>query len=123
MAEQIDQQLPPQGPPPSQHPFNPSAEPAVSPEDKILMDNVREKILQVQLESCDSCHERWFDLTVINGKCQKCRARNHSGKFQTSNMMNPGLVPGPETLPPLTQIEEMMISPVHALVSLYQIRG
>ncbi|KAJ7811317.1 hypothetical protein B0H13DRAFT_1492448, partial [Mycena leptocephala] len=36
------------------------------------------------------------------------------------NQMDPG--PAPD-LPALTQIEEMIISPVHALVSLYQVRG
>ncbi|KAJ7347065.1 hypothetical protein DFH08DRAFT_668232, partial [Mycena albidolilacea] len=36
------------------------------------------------------------------------------------NQMDPGPA---ANLPNLTQIEEMIISPVHALVSLYQVRG
>ncbi|KAJ6578932.1 hypothetical protein B0H10DRAFT_2343751 [Mycena sp. CBHHK59/15] len=59
----------------------------------------------------------------MSDKCLKCRAKKNYTKFQDSNAMNPGVVPGPEDLPPLTQMEEMIISPVHALVSLYQIRG
>ncbi|KAJ7498879.1 hypothetical protein FB451DRAFT_1014346, partial [Mycena latifolia] len=104
-------------------PPNPLSEKAISDQDQVLMDGVRKKIMDIRLESCGACHEHWFDLQVVNDKCQKCRKRTHPEKFQTSNMMNPGIVPGPDVLPPLTQIEEMIISPVHALVSLYQIRG
>ncbi|KZP11897.1 hypothetical protein FIBSPDRAFT_684348, partial [Athelia psychrophila] len=67
--------------------------------------------------TCDHCHEEWFDLKVKDGKCQKCRANN---KFQPSNNMYPGAAPD---LPHLTQMEEMLISPVHALVQVWQIRG
>ncbi|KAJ6453300.1 hypothetical protein C8R47DRAFT_924255, partial [Mycena vitilis] len=105
-------------------PSNPLTEPAVSAADKILMQNVRDKIMRIELESCGSCHERWFDLDVRDEKCEKCRARGEQGsKYKDNNAMNPGLLPGQETFPPLTQIEEMTIAPVHALVSLYQIRG
>jgi hypothetical protein len=63
-------------------------------------------------------------MKVKQGNCEKCRAKGAKrNKFQASNAMNPGHVPGPDILPPLTQMEEMIISPVHALVSLYQIRG
>ncbi|KAJ7161630.1 hypothetical protein C8R46DRAFT_839640, partial [Mycena filopes] len=73
--------------------------------------------------TCTACHERWFDLEVKDGKCEKCRKSGRTRtKFQDVNDMNPGAIPGPDVLPPLTQIEEMIISPVHALVSLYQIR-
>ncbi|KAF8195724.1 hypothetical protein K438DRAFT_1587127, partial [Mycena galopus ATCC 62051] len=80
--------------------------------------------MDLKLESCDACHEQWFDLDVKSGKCEKCRKTGtNRDKFQDVNEMNPGTIPGPDVLPPLTQIEEMIISPVHALVSLYQIRG
>jgi hypothetical protein len=92
---------------------------AISPEDKILLDQCREKLMNISLESCGSCHESWFDLNTVNGVCDKCRK---SGKWQHSNKMYPG--PGPPVhLPVLTQMEEMLISPVHALVQLWQIRG
>ena len=70
------------------------------------------------MESCDLCHEEWFDLKVENGVCENCRK---SSKFQPSNNMYPG--DGAFGLPELTQMEEMLISPVHALVQLWQIRG
>ncbi|KAJ7832536.1 hypothetical protein B0H14DRAFT_2364696, partial [Mycena olivaceomarginata] len=99
----------PQTPPP---PIDPLAEPAVSASDKALMDNVRDVWMKIMMELCTGCDERWFDLNIRDGKCEKCKKRP---KFQDSNQMNPGLVPD---LPPLTQIEEMIISPVHALISL-----
>ncbi|KAJ6603025.1 hypothetical protein B0H10DRAFT_1708649, partial [Mycena sp. CBHHK59/15] len=85
-----------------------------------MMDHVREELMKIKMESCDGCDERWFDLDVKNGKCSKCRKTSNGQKFQHSNQMNPDAVPD---LPPLTQIEEMLISPVHALVSLYQVCG
>ncbi|KAJ7879868.1 hypothetical protein B0H13DRAFT_1892031 [Mycena leptocephala] len=115
--------IPPDAPPAGDEPMhipNPLAEPAVSAADKPLMKQVRDKIMEITLEECQGCDERWFDLNVKNGNCDKCRARGAKrDKFQASNAMNPG----PDILPPLTQMEEMIISPVHALVSLYQIRG
>ncbi|KAJ7934777.1 hypothetical protein B0H13DRAFT_1507528, partial [Mycena leptocephala] len=109
------------GPAPVQDPQTMDAS-AVSPEDKILMDNVREKLMQIKTETCDLCDETWFDLDVENGKCKKCRMSGDKGrKFLDINNMNPGLVPN--HLPPLRQMEEIMIAPVHTLVSLYQVRG
>jgi len=72
----------------------------------------------VVMDLCDFCHEEWFDLKVENGKCENCRT---GSKFQPSNNMYPG--DGAPHLPELTQMEEMLISPVHALVQLWQIRG
>ncbi|KAJ6474210.1 hypothetical protein C8R45DRAFT_774122, partial [Mycena sanguinolenta] len=92
-------------------------------EDKILAKKFRDAVMAIQMEFCGACHERWFDLKVENGKCTKCRKGKTQTKFQDSNHMNPGPLPGADILPPLTQIEEMLIAPVHALVSLYQIRG
>ncbi|KZP21694.1 hypothetical protein FIBSPDRAFT_700590, partial [Athelia psychrophila] len=90
---------------------------AISAEDKVLLENCRKKLEDIALETCNHCHEEWFDLKVKDGKCQKCRANN---KFQPSNNMYPGVAPD---LPHLTQMEEMLISPVHALVQVWQIRG
>jgi hypothetical protein len=103
-------------PPPQQQPFDPLS--AVSPEDKILLGNCRDKLMAISMESCNLCHEEWFDLDVINGVCRNCRK---GSTFQPSNNMYPG--DGASHLPELTQMEEMLISPVHALVQLWQIRG
>ena len=74
--------------------------------------------MAISMETCDLCHEEWFDLKVQGGICEKCRK---SSKWQQSNNMYPG--PGANHLPELTQMEEMLISPVHALIQLWQIRG
>ncbi|TFK58501.1 hypothetical protein BDN72DRAFT_743062, partial [Pluteus cervinus] len=98
-------------------------DPAISAHDRVLLQNVRNKIMNISMESCVHCHEKWFDLGVNgNGYCNKCKpGRAHPEKFQAVNNMYPGAIP--ENLPQLTQIEEMMISPVHALVQLWQVRG
>lgn len=59
-------------------------------------------------------HEKWFDLKLKDGKCSNCQK---GSKFQVHNKMYPGIVP--LALPPLSQMEEMIISPVHALVQLF----
>ena len=74
--------------------------------------------MAIAMESCSLCHEEWFDLEVEDGACKNCRK---SPKFQPSNNMYPGN--GASHLPELSQMEEMLISPVHALVQLWQIRG
>jgi len=91
---------------------------AISAEDKTLLNNCRERLMAISMETCDLCHEEWFDLKVQGGICEKCRK---SSKWQPSNNMYPG--PGANHLPELTQMEEMLISPVHALIQLWQIRG
>ena len=74
--------------------------------------------MSVVMESCNLCHEEWFDLDVKNGVCANCRK---GSKFQPVNNMYPG--DGASHFPELTQMEEMLISPVHALVQLWQIQG
>ena len=74
--------------------------------------------MAIAMESCSLCHEEWFDLEVEDGACKNFRK---SPKFQPSNNMYPGN--GASHLPELTQMEEMLISPVHALVQLWQICG
>jgi len=90
----------------------------MSAEDKLHLDEVRQQIMDIKMESCTHCYEEWFDLKVQNGVCVKC---HKSTKYQPSNQMYPG--PAASGLPELTQMEEMLISPVHALVQLWQVHG
>jgi len=60
---------------------------AISPDDKILLNNCQEKLMNISMESCNLCHEEWFDLGVEDGVCQNC---GKSLKFQPSNNMYPG---------------------------------
>lgn len=91
---------------------------AISPEDRTLLENCHQKLSGISLELCQLCHEEWFDLDVKHGTCEKCRK---STKWQAGNNMYPGI--GAPDLPQLTQMKEMLISPVHALVQLWQICG
>ncbi|KAJ7349286.1 hypothetical protein DFH08DRAFT_644741, partial [Mycena albidolilacea] len=70
------------------------------------------KLMKIEMQTCNSCNEWWFDLDVKDGKCDECPKKL---KFHASNQMDPGSA---TNLPNLTQIEEMIISPVHALVSI-----
>ncbi|KIY43007.1 hypothetical protein FISHEDRAFT_22058, partial [Fistulina hepatica ATCC 64428] len=94
---------------------------AVTDDDRVLMQEVRDKIMSIQREHCTACKEFWFDLNIQNGLCSKCRSRKDPTKFHPSNQMFPGITPN--HLTPLTQMEEMMISPVHCIVQLWQING
>src|SRR5882762_1949235 len=43
--------------------------------------------MEIAMESCNLCHEEWFDLDVTNGGCNNCRK---GSTFQPSNNMYPG---------------------------------
>jgi hypothetical protein len=97
---------------------DPLAELAMSAEDRALLVKAQEKIMDIMMEQCDQCHEKWFDLNVQHGACAKCRKDD---KYKPSNKMYPGIPP--PHLPELSQMEEMLISPVHALIQLWQVCG
>jgi hypothetical protein len=64
---------------------------AVNAKEKELLTQVCKKLMEITLETCVSCHEKWFDLGVnAAGKCRKC---SKSGKFSAENVMDPGSVP------------------------------
>jgi hypothetical protein len=72
--------------------------------------------MEIKMDFCTFCHEEWFDLNVLDGACSKCHG-SKSTKYRPSNNMYPGPRPQPaDDLPELTQIEEMCIAPLHALV-------
>ena len=78
---------------------------------------MRAKWSSIQLESCDGCEREWFDLNVQQAEtgenlCKDCRKPDPL--FHKNNNLYPG--PGCPDLPSLTQMEEMLISPVHALI-------
>jgi hypothetical protein len=110
---------------PQFEPEDPPLNLAVTEEEKKMLDEVRKKLMEIKLEVCSLCHEEWFDLKVVDGVCSKCKdTTKNSTKYQPSNNMYPGPGPSPDDgLPVLTQMEEMLIAPVHALVQLWQVRG
>ncbi len=99
-------------------PVNPLQESAVSAEEKQQLQVVRQKIMEIKMEHCVYCKEKWFDIKLKDGKCSKCQKNQ---KFQAINKMDPGIIP--QALPQLTQIEEIIIAPIHALVQLWQVQG
>ena len=105
----------PSHPPPPQQP-DPLLNPAISPEDHNHLERVQEKWNAIKLEICDGCEREWFDLDVQqhsgSNLCKDCRKT--VPLFHKDNNLYPG--PGCSNLPPLTQMEEMLISPVHALI-------
>ena len=116
LAPHLPHPPPPSLPPPPQQ-LDPLLNPAISPEDRNRLERVRARWTAIQLESCDGCEREWFDLDVQQAEtgdnlCKACR--KPSPLFHKNNNLYPG--PGCPDLPPLTQIEEMLISPVHALI-------
>ncbi|KZS87110.1 hypothetical protein SISNIDRAFT_388695, partial [Sistotremastrum niveocremeum HHB9708] len=89
---------------------------AISEEDRARLQEFRAQAMDIQMGSCDSCHEKWFDIS--DGKCKTCQ---RGSKFQESNAMYPG--PDVLELPELTQMEEMMIARVHTILQVWQVNG
>ncbi|KAE9398081.1 hypothetical protein BT96DRAFT_940482 [Gymnopus androsaceus JB14] len=108
------QQVPsaPPSPPPMNFPEDPQNSPqlddgdkAISEADELCLLTVQNEIMDISMEICTQCHERWFDMNVNqNGVCQWCRK---SSKYKEVNNMYPGDYPS--HLPQLTQTEEMLI--------------
>jgi hypothetical protein len=115
-APRPDQEPAPRG----QLPDNPDLNDTALPEHhRQYLKNFRDKVMALQLDCCTGCREEWLELGVQNGLCTQCRKGQ---KFQAVNNMDPGLGP-PAALPKLTSMEEIMISPVHAFLQVWQVRG
>lgn len=70
-------------------PPNPTmGDPAISDDDKELLQKFRDAVMAIQIEECEACREEWFDLGVKDGKCKKCQKGNI--RFTTQNNMDPG---------------------------------
>lgn len=106
---------------------------AITEEDHALIDEFHRQLAAVEIEFCEICNERWFDMKVNDdGICQRCR--NHKPgevpRFTKINKLHPGPsiqklaveygLPIPE---PLSQIEEMLISKVQCTMQVYSIKG
>ena len=106
----------PPNPPLPPQPFDPLLNPAISQEDQNHLKNVHAKWDAIQLERCDECEREWFDLGIqwVGTGDNLCKDyQKPRPLFHKNNNVYPG--PGCPDLPTLTQIEEMLISPVHAL--------
>jgi hypothetical protein len=82
-----------------------------------------------ELWHCERCKERWFDITLdADGVCQRCITRDREVQgtdnchlMSIKNQMDPG--PIPSHLPELTDIEQMLVAPVHISMQMAHVKG
>lgn len=79
-----------------------------------------------EMETCGRCNEYWFLMELKDGVCYRCFLRDKKGtpmpfKMSAANNMDPGDFPA--HLPPLTQVEEMVIARSHVQMLLKRVRG
>jgi len=105
--------------------------PAITEEDRKLVDNFHHALNQMKLEECKNCGERWFDMSLNgDGVCKRCRQKGKANLFTKQNNLDPGEsiqelarklgLPIPE---PLSQVEEILISPVQVMMQAFNVRG
>ncbi|PKK59202.1 hypothetical protein RhiirC2_719980, partial [Rhizophagus irregularis] len=84
----------------------------------IKMENIRYNL-------CNVCQERIPLLTLVKETCKRCYYEKNTGgtpkKFSGGNNMHPGDVPN--ELKGLSEIEEMLISQVFTVMTVYRLRG
>ena len=82
----------------------------------------------IQLELCNKCNERWFDMSVgpQTGRCQRCSAEMHKNHnippmFSYENDMDPG--PQPECLKRLNMVEAAAIALICPVQNIFKMKG
>lgn len=114
---------------------------AINGREAAYLKRFRDAVGKVSLEHCLTCHEKDWNLKVVNGKCDRCRRdRGETKKWSVEN----GTMPGKKAIPPnrfkhllvapsdvevpeclrvLTDIEEQMIALVHTMQHVRHTRG
>jgi YesN/AraC family two-component response regulator len=86
------------------------------------MDLFHQKMKETKQFNCNRCNEMWPTTT---DSCKNCRL--NSIKFTSDNDMQPGLEKLPQHIKKhfedLSMIEEMLISPILAVMSVYRLPG
>lgn len=106
---------------------NPDA-PAMSALDWARIKSFHKAEEALSMDTCKRCDERWFDMCLNSSGVRK-RCASHDRKlrpgdpflFSAANALDPGALPG--HLPKLSQVEEMMVSRVHAHLEIHTVRG
>ena len=82
----------------------------------------------IELEQCNKCNERWFDMGVgpQTGRCQRCSTEMHKFKeippmFSYENDMDPG--PQPECLKRLNMVEQAAIARICPVQNIFKMKG
>src|SRR6266496_5127007 len=94
---------------------------AISEDDHDLLQNFHNELSLMTMEECIICCEKWFDMDINDdGICRRCRNPEKAKLFSNLNHLNPGpsiqelaCTHGMKIPEPLSQVEEMMISPVY----------
>ena len=92
----------------------PSEPPFIDPVDWLNNQDFHRRLRAQKMEYCERCRERWFEMGLKDGVCNKCfladKKKNEDEPFlySAANNMDPGCIPS--HLPKLTQIEEMVIA-------------
>ena len=97
---------------------------AISEDDHVLLQNFHNALSSITMEECILCREKWFDMDVNpEDICRRCRNPDKAKVFSAANHMNPGpsiqelaRIHGMKVPEPLSQVEEMMISPVYSYI-------
>ncbi|CAB4427789.1 unnamed protein product [Rhizophagus irregularis] len=93
----------------------------ISEDDHKVLQKFRNKMDNIQYNTCPECNERIPDMTLIKGECHRCHNdKKTPKKFSADNNMDPGEVP--DELQGLTDIEEMLIAQVFTVMSVYRLR-
>ena len=100
---------------------------AISEDDHNLLENFHNELSSLTMGECMKCCEKWFDMDINDhGMCRRCRNSKKPEFFSELNHMNPGpsiqelaRTHGMRVPEPLSQVEEMMISPVGSVYSVF----
>ena len=109
---------------------DPLNEPAISNDDRRLLETFHKELDKIQMEECFNCGEKWFDMNVdADGICARCRQQNNENRFIKLNNLDPGPtiqelarkydLPIPESL---SQVEQMLLMPVHVMIQAYSVK-
>jgi hypothetical protein len=96
----------------------------ISEDDHDLLQNFHNASLSIIMEECIVCCEKWFDMDINDGGiCRRCRNPEKAKILSESNHLNPGpniqelaCTHGMKVQEPLSQVEEMMISPIYLYI-------
>ena len=86
------------------------------------LDTVHAKMSSLSFSHCSCCNESFpsIKLTSSGSVCSRCsRDKQEPKLYSAANNMDPGSVP--PALQGLTQVEEMLISPVMPIMSVYRL--
>ncbi|CAG8802972.1 2782_t:CDS:2, partial [Cetraspora pellucida] len=88
--------------------------------DHNLLRKFRAKMDRLKHAHCSMCNESFPSIVLVKGQCHRCYSEKIlPKKFSQENNMDPGEVP--EELKDPTEIEEMLISQVFTVMSVYRL--